>query len=305
MDHFIPKFRVFIDENRWIQNIIFGPKIGRGRQTFYRLNNGQTLLRLDILNKEVYVECSRCSKKIKLIFSSNLMSKLYKKEYLCGSCCRMGNRNPFYNKNHNLKTKKKISNSLKGRFVGEKNPFFKKMHTKETVEKLSQKAKEWWESASIEQLEMIKDKISLSQKRMFREDPKKYSKLRQKAGRASHINQNQRYQKMNKIETLVGLELFRRNLNFEYSVIICRKQFDFGIRDKKVLIEVHGDYWHGNPKLFSEELVPNKRLLNDTQKKKIEYDKKKADLARKHNFRLIILWESEILKSDFSRLDSI
>ena len=39
-----------------------------------------------------------------------------------------------------------------------------------------------------------------------------------------------------------------------------------------LLIEVQGDYWHGNPDLFNDDGTDGKRMLNEIQIKKKEID---------------------------------
>lgn len=52
-----------------------------------------------------------------------------------------GEGNPFYGKHHSDKTKKKISDSLKGKYKGEKHPFYGKHHSKESLQKISNSRK--------------------------------------------------------------------------------------------------------------------------------------------------------------------
>jgi group I intron endonuclease len=52
-----------------------------------------------------------------------------------------GEGNPFYGKHHSDETKKKISDSLKGKYKGEKHPFYGKHHSKESLQKISNSRK--------------------------------------------------------------------------------------------------------------------------------------------------------------------
>ena len=52
-----------------------------------------------------------------------------------------GEGNPFYGKHHSDETKKKISDSLKGKYQGEKHPFYGKHHSKESLQKISNSRK--------------------------------------------------------------------------------------------------------------------------------------------------------------------
>jgi G:T-mismatch repair DNA endonuclease (very short patch repair protein) len=71
--------------------------------------------------------------------------------------------------------------------------------------------------------------------------------------------------------------------------------FDFLINDN-FLIEVNGDYWHANPKLFKESdtfffrdgVTANEIWLKDHNKLK---------MAKKEGFKILTLWESDINKA--------
>ena len=63
--------------------------------------------------------------------------------------------------------------------------------------------------------------------------------MKKEAGKASHTSQSNRYKQMNSIETIVNDELIRRNMNFKPSVILDHKQYDFGNKENRILLEVH------------------------------------------------------------------
>lgn len=67
-------------------------------------------------------------------------------------------------------------------------------------------------------------------------------------------------------------------------------QYDFIIGDK-ILLEVHGDYWHANPKKYE-----NKKL-NDTQLYKIKRDEEKRILWLIIILN-IMLYENQIYMTD-------
>jgi very-short-patch-repair endonuclease len=62
--------------------------------------------------------------------------------------------------------------------------------------------------------------------------------------------------------------------------------FDFGDKNKKILIECDGDYWHANPLIYKE--------LNNVQIYNVERDKTKNEIAEKNGYKLIRFWENEI-----------
>lgn len=68
---------------------------------------------------------------------------------------------------------------------------------------------------------------------------------------------------------------------------IASKIFDFYLPEYRLLIEVDGDYWHGN----------TKGKLNEMQKKNIKNDKLKNRIASFHKYNLIRFSEGDIHKN--------
>lgn len=69
------------------------------------------------------------------------------------------------------------------------------------------------------------------------------------------------------------------------------KGFSYDIKYKDKVIEVNGDYWHANPKLYDDKFY-NKKL--DCCAKDIwNRDKLKKSIARKNNLKLRVIWESD------------
>jgi hypothetical protein len=92
-------------------------------------------------------ECPKCKKDIKTyskyrtIACRNYFNKI-KNNTLCKPCSlklQVGEGNPFYGKKHNNKTKKKISESRKGKGIGEKNSMSNPTWRKKVSENLKLK----------------------------------------------------------------------------------------------------------------------------------------------------------------------
>lgn len=83
--------------------------------------------------------------------SKEKMSQNLKGKYL-------GDKNHFYGKTHSDETKKKISSKMTGRMVGESNPFYGKTHSEETKKKISEYQKEhnWTKGKSAEEIPYTK-----------------------------------------------------------------------------------------------------------------------------------------------------
>jgi very-short-patch-repair endonuclease len=64
---------------------------------------------------------------------------------------------------------------------------------------------------------------------------------------------------------------------------------DFCFPDKKVVVEVDGDYWHGNPEIYGE--------LNKTQKRVMFKDRREKTFLENRGWKLLRFWEKDINKS--------
>ena len=74
----------------------------------------------------------------------------------------------------------------------------------------------------------------------------------------------------------------------ECQKVIGNKIFDFYIPSKNLLIEVDGDYFHGNP------LIYENKDLNKMQVRNIKNDKFKDVLAKGNGYKLERVWENEL-----------
>lgn len=98
-----------------------------------------------------------------------------------------------------------------------------------------------------------------------------------------------------KPEILLQNWLQLKGITFKSQYSLEGYRFDVCIPSKQLLIEVDGDYWHANPSIFSS--------VDDRQKRTLENDVKKEKAIKSTNFRLIRIWESEILASNWSKLE--
>ena len=97
------------------------------------------------------------------------------------------------------------------------------------------------------------------------------------------------HRKMNKLEKLVADYLDDINVDYEFQYFITKdgvcKSYDFKIKGKDIIIEVDGDFWHGNPNTKSHFVDCDSVNENDRLKDK---------LAESRGYRVIRLWERDI-----------
>lgn len=85
------------------------------------------------------------------------------------------------------------------------------------------------------------------------------------------------------------------------SIVRC---YDAYILNTKILIEINGDYWHANPKIYkSGDIINfpgNNHMIVDEIWAK---DRFKKELAESYGYKIIVFWESEIKQTtDLSQL---
>jgi len=83
--------------------------------------------------------------------------------------------------------------------------------------------------------------------------------------------------------------LKKKKIRYKKEYVLGSWAFDFCCTDANILIEVDGDYWHSNPKIY-----PNGPK---TKSQKINYyrDIKKNKFCEENKYKLIRFWESDIL----------
>ena len=300
-----------------------------GKSVWASLENGESVKRKECKNLHFSIQCKVCGNKHHI----NFYYKCDEKPHECYSCRLLGEKNPFFGKTHSEDTRIKMSeckigkdSPMKGKsmsesgllnvrraakkrkdsgiYDGKNNPFYGKKHSIETIAKIEESRSRTISSWSIEQKLRYSKNLSNGQKRLMEKDHEKYIKNKTLAGKISHLSQLRKYQ-MNKIEKIVESEFIKLGLYPKYSTILGYYQFDFGFKPDRILLEVQGDYWHGNPNKFNADGSDGKRKLNDTQKEKICRDVKKAKFAIDNELKLYYIWEEDIMRGNFKVLNDI
>ena len=96
-------------------------------------------------------------------------------------------------------------------------------------------------------------------------------------------------------ERLVREWLTKNNISFKQEQGFFRKYFaDFYLYEHKAIIEVNGDFWHGNPKIYGD--TKDKIPLYENQKEQIIKDENKKNDFIKFGFNYFVIWEDDIYK---------
>ncbi|MFS0822779.1 DUF559 domain-containing protein [Bacillus sp. 1P02SD] len=97
--------------------------------------------------------------------------------------------------------------------------------------------------------------------------------------------ENQTFQKTS-IEKKLEQLLKDLKINYKYSFVLEKRQYDFLLPNLNLIIECDGDYWHANPKYYPIPL--------DWQKERIIIDQEKDQIAMKNGYCIIRFWEDDI-----------
>lgn len=108
------------------------------------------------------------------------------------------------------------------------------------------------------------------------------------------------HRKMNKLERLVADVLDSHNIQYHFQFFINKegicKSYDFKLKDTNIILEIDGDFWHGN-KTSKVKFEKYKTVqLNDILKTK---------LAEDNGYQVIRYWESDIKKNPLIVLTDI
>jgi very-short-patch-repair endonuclease len=102
---------------------------------------------------------------------------------------------------------------------------------------------------------------------------------------------NRHYNSPSSIEVKFGKFLDMLNIAHDRQFSFDRFTYDFYLSDYNILVEVDGDFYQCNPKIYPEG------AKFPIQKRNIENDVHKTQVALSANYRLLRFWESDILNN--------
>jgi len=92
----------------------------------------------------------------------------------------------------------------------------------------------------------------------------------------------------NKLESLVAAKLTEQGVEFVQQFRLGRFLFDFYLPATNTLIEVHGTFWHADPRVYEG------KALTPIQSRNLANDKRKEERAIKDAFNFQVMWEKDI-----------
>ncbi|HLO11136.1 MAG TPA: hypothetical protein VK190_02645 [Pseudoneobacillus sp.] len=147
------------------------------------------------------------------------------------------------------------------------------------------KAEKDWKDDEIEYLKDHYNNTSIRKIAMYLDRPEKGIQI--KASRLRIANQRFKTQPETEVECILEELKLKYVPEFPYGPYTL----DFYIPDK-IVVEVHGDFWHCNPLIYKDGPI------SPIQEKNIENDKRKKDFLETQGFKVIYIWQSELSNLD-------
>jgi len=219
-------------------------------------------------------KCPKCENKIKissadLIIACRNYFNSINKNTLCNDCrikSQTGDGNSFYGKKYSETSKLLISNSRKGKGMGLNNSMSNPVWKKKATDNLKKR----WDSGELEYVRKImSDKLT---------ETRRMGKIK------SVIRSKKEKEIVNEIK-MMGYDV-------DDSFKIDTKIYDIYVPILNLIIEYNGDYWHCNPKKYSEDYFHQNK--GKTAKEIWDYDNTKIDIVKSKGYILEIVWESDL-----------
>ena len=223
-----------------------------------------------------YIECPVCAQKVKEITILHVKKHGY--ESLSD-----------FKQNYNIEHTK--CQKVRNRMIGKNNPGYKhegklSPWSKNNPKNNSEILKNNFNKAESSRTNKRKNEIGYWTSRGVSEEQAKIEISKHQ----SYVNSHVKYSKASKISTKFFSE-FENSLIFEYRILNQHKSFyvDSIDLEKKKIIEFYGDYWHGNPKKYSENNLIRGKLVKDKWKE----DSDRVQYLISIGYDVKIVWEDD------------
>ena len=97
----------------------------------------------------------------------------------------------------------------------------------------------------------------------------------------------------NQLEAKLARLMDEAGIDYQWQFRLGRYVYDFRLPNR-TLIEVHGSFWHGEPRIYP----PDK--LTPTQRRNLRHDAVKAEFAKLCGYRVKVVWELDLKRDRVS-----
>jgi G:T-mismatch repair DNA endonuclease (very short patch repair protein) len=111
----------------------------------------------------------------------------------------------------------------------------------------------------------------------------------------NHGRKSKIHIKVEKLLTDIGISFISENNNNLFKKNGYSPRPDILIEDLNLVIEIYGNYWHGNPLYYKENDIISRWKGKLTVKEIWKIDEFRINQIKSFNWKVLILWESDII----------
>jgi very-short-patch-repair endonuclease len=167
--------------------------------------------------------------------------------------------------------------------TGTGNSFYGQKHTNESLQRISEASKILW--LDPDHRIDFHNKLSKIRKKNWQNPVYRKTILE---GNLSGKN--------SKLHQKIAEQLALKELGFESEKVLFRYRVDEVNFDKKIIVEINGDYIHANPNKFSADDLIIVRQSQYLAQDKWNYDLKRKEALEVLGFKVFVIWESDNLE---------
>ena len=179
-----------------------------------------------------------------------------------------------------------------------------KKHTSESRQKISNSSKARWKddnfklktSSNIREA-ILNNESEIQRRRSWLKDKMNDLGFRENLFKSSR-------NRLSKLHQRIRTQLDLDHLGFVSEQQIGRYFVDELNHEKKVIVEIYGDYTHANPKKFDDHFVVRLVGQSYTAQEKHQADEKRLNKLRDEGYKVIIVWESDDLSEKQKQIEA-
>jgi len=170
-----------------------------------------------------------------------------------------------------------------------------KKHTHESRQKISRSSKERWKDCvfKIKTSTRIREGIINNESEIQRRKIWLKDKMNDPVFRENTFKSSRN--RLSKLHQRIRIQLCLEELGFISEQQVGRYFVDEMHHEKKVIVEIFGDYTHANPKKFDDQFVVKLAGQSYTAKEKRQADEYRLSRLREMGYSVVIIWESDDL----------
>jgi very-short-patch-repair endonuclease len=190
------------------------------------------------------------------------------------------------NVSHTQEVKDKLSKSLKGKFKGRKSSI-------ETRQKIAASSVERWKDEEYKRQTSMKIKKSILENHQEIQRRKQWLTIKMQDSVFRENNFKSSRNRLSKLHQRLRIKLDLERIGFVSEQRVGKYFADELHLDKRVIVEIYGDYPHANPKKFDDNFIIKLAGQSFTAFDKRRADEMRISILKEMGYKVIVVWETD------------